>query len=372
MQPTKVAPTLDKLSFNPSYQASRARFLAAARQAGFDLETYEHPRLGRQGEALAIDVASLGSESARRVVLCSSGVHGVEGIAGSACQSHFLELEFAGGSSVMREKLLDDVKLVLVHAINPYGFSFSRRTNENNVDLNRNFVNFEHFECQNSLYDDIHSLLIDSCRGEWQLTRDTLEIFAAEFGLDKLQAALTLGQFRNPAGLFYGGTEAQWSNLVFKEILGRHLHTAETVAFLDIHTGLGPSGHGELIFNGSPNSADYRVSREVFGGDVKATQAGEASASFSHGLILNALGMKKRKFQLASSTLEFGTIEFKEMLTSLAVECWHAHNDSDPEVRVRASRDLESAFYIADELWERAVLSRSHSVLSRSILSLGM
>jgi hypothetical protein len=39
-----------------------------------------------------------------------------------------------------------DVTLVFIHAVNPYGFHHDRRVNEDNIDINRNFLTPEEFE----------------------------------------------------------------------------------------------------------------------------------------------------------------------------------------------------------------------------------
>ena len=64
-----------------------------------------------------------------------SGTHGVEGYCGSGIQIGFLK-------EGLFAELPDDMSVVLLHAMNPYGFSNDRRVNEDNVDLNRNFLDF--------------------------------------------------------------------------------------------------------------------------------------------------------------------------------------------------------------------------------------
>ncbi len=84
--------------------------------------------------------AASGSRTSALVV--SSGVHGVEGFFGSAVQLAFLE------------KLPPDWRppegaaVVLIHALNPFGFAWQRRFNEENVDLNRNFLLAEQTYCR--------------------------------------------------------------------------------------------------------------------------------------------------------------------------------------------------------------------------------
>ena len=96
-------------------------------------------------------------------VIHSSGTHGVEGYLGSAVQIRFLrELLLRNNNDCIDD---DDVrpsppssisqasspslafpptekvrKVLLIHLVNPYGMRHHRRTNENNVDLNRNVL----------------------------------------------------------------------------------------------------------------------------------------------------------------------------------------------------------------------------------------
>jgi hypothetical protein len=98
----------------PSYALARADFLAAAASAGARIEHHRHPERGIDGEELAVDVAELGPVDAPDVVLVVSATHGVEGYCGSALQTGWLEER-----STERPA---SVRLVLVHALNPFGF----------------------------------------------------------------------------------------------------------------------------------------------------------------------------------------------------------------------------------------------------------
>ena len=115
--------------FSHDYREARNRFVAAARQAGADLSHLEL-QARQTGRGLCTDIAWLGSKSPRRALLTVSGVHGVEGFAGSAVQLAALHNLPA---------LQDDTALVMIHVLNPYGMANLRRFNDNNVDLNRNF-----------------------------------------------------------------------------------------------------------------------------------------------------------------------------------------------------------------------------------------
>src|SRR5215471_211462 len=121
----------NKHYFSPDYFTARTRFREAAKKTGARFETLPLDVRGSGGEELGIDIAWFGAENPRRVLLHSSGLHGVEGFAGSAIQLQLLNELPA---------LAKDAAVILVHILNPYGMSWLRRANENNVDLNRNFL----------------------------------------------------------------------------------------------------------------------------------------------------------------------------------------------------------------------------------------
>jgi len=115
-----------------SYFASRERFVADARAFGADITSHEIAATGAQGESLSIDVASrISPDDTHRVVIIS-GVHGVEGFIGACVQIEAMK-------RLRRHALSDGVGIVMIHAVNPWGFAHLRRVNEDNIDLNRNF-----------------------------------------------------------------------------------------------------------------------------------------------------------------------------------------------------------------------------------------
>src|SRR5690554_5609679 len=164
-----------------SYALARQRFCQTAREKGADVFTHVHPSLsGPQGEELAVDVACFGPVTATRALLVISGTHGLEGFLGSAAQIAWLK----GGTSVLAE----DVRVVLVHAINPWGFAHLSRTTENNVDLNRNFIDHDKPLPENPGYGRLHEQLLGA---EWShasilQAQKIMDDYGAEFGADAL------------------------------------------------------------------------------------------------------------------------------------------------------------------------------------------
>ena len=141
--------------FAQSYAEARDKFLAAGAARGARMFRDVHPSVrGAQGEELSIDLAQIGDDKAPALFLLSSGTHGVEGFCGSGCQVALLH-DGAFVAAVERS----GVCVLMLHALNPYGFSHLQRTNEDNADLNRNFVDFAAPLPDGGAYAEIHALL---------------------------------------------------------------------------------------------------------------------------------------------------------------------------------------------------------------------
>jgi hypothetical protein len=256
--------------FADSYREARAKFLKICQSVGAILT--EHPlpnHYAPNGEALSVDVAQLGAHSPKSLLILISGTHGVEGFCGSGCQVGYL-------ADRVFEALPADARVLLVHALNPFGFAWFRRVNEDNVDLNRNFQDFNKSLPSSAGYESFHEYLVpQEWEGDQRAEADAaLQKYIMTNGMKTFQAELTKGQYTRPNGLFYGGREASWSNRVLREILTEKVpETVKRLAVLDIHTGLGKPGFGEPIYVG-PTSEGYEIAKKWYGEEVKSTMQG--------------------------------------------------------------------------------------------------
>ena len=125
-----------------------------------------------------------------------------------------------------------------MHALNPYGFAWLRRVNEDNIDLNRNFHDFSKDLPSCSAYEELHDWLVPL---EWegehrQRADDELRKYIAANGMRAFQGAITSGQHTRPKGLFYSGTTKSWSNNTLRQICQKYVPAiAKMVAVLDFH-----------------------------------------------------------------------------------------------------------------------------------------
>jgi Protein of unknown function (DUF2817) len=354
-----------KIRLPGSYAEGAARFRAAAEAAGAALERYEHGLHGPDGDALAIDVARLGPTAADAVLVVMSGTHGVEGFAGSACQAQWLERCARGGTDA-------GPGVLLVHALNPYGFAWVRRVNEDNVDLNRNCVDFSTPLPENPGYDELADALVpDRWDQETQdITTKRIFDYAARYGFPALQAAISGGQYRHPTGLFYGGAKPTWSCETLDEIVDAHLGRARRVAVVDLHTGLGPFGVGELL-GPRPMTPVWKRARSWYGGLTTPGEAESVSAAVS-GDVLD--GIERRlpdDVEYTPVAIEWGTVDIVEVLQALRGDAWlHAHGDPKGSDAPPIKAALRAAFAPDDPEWARLVGVRFEEVVGQAVAGL--
>ena len=275
--------------FSATYPEARRKFLDAARAAGAAVESQVNPNAtGAEGETLATDVARFGATGAESLMIVVSGTHGNEGFCGSGCQIGLI----AEGVVAARPQ---DVAVLLIHAVNPYGFSHIRRVTEDNVDLNRNFQDFSKLLPENPRYADIHELLVPP---DWDGPGRALADAAlaawgeANGGRKAYQAAIAGGQYAFPDGLFFGGRTATWSNRTFRALVEKHGAGARLVAAIDLHTGLGPPGYGEPITIVAADTPDFARARSWWGDDVTSTADGTSASPAVAGPLIGSLSGK--------------------------------------------------------------------------------
>ena len=354
-------------AFSPSYARARARFLEVARAAGAELEAHAHPMRGRDGEELAVDVARDGASGASRLLVVSSAVHGVEGFCGSGVQTFALADERLRAHA--RSK---GVTVLHVHATNPYGFAHTRRVTQENVDLNRNFRDHAVPPPANDGYVALHPLLLperwppgvrNTARLLWQRVR---------LGKREMQQAVSSGQYERPDGLFYGGVEPTWSNTTMRAIARAHARGAAHVAWIDLHTGLGPKGFGERILSANDDPRGAAAARAIWGAEVKALFEGSSVSARLTGMMVAAMREECADARFDAITIEYGTRPIREVLDALRGDHWLHLHPGAPDALARAirRRTLE-AFFVDEDRWKEAIVDQARAAMTQAIDALG-
>lgn len=341
------------------YAEARAAFLAAAHGAGLAVASHAHPETGPEGEALACDAVWIGPEEASRVLVVVSGTHGIEGFAGSAAQIGWLE-------EGRHAKAASGVAQLLIHAVNPHGFAHQRRVAEGNVDLNRNFADFERPLPDNPAYEELHAAL---CPRLWSRAAKrsadaALAAYEKKHGTSGYYRAVNGGQYGHADGLFYGGAAPSWSRRTLLGLLDTFCARAKDVAVVDIHTGLGPYGIGESFVVGGEDTKALARGKAWFSAPARAIDSAKVHRGYNLLGIANALP----NAEVTAVTLEFGTFAMHDMIDALRADNWlYLHGDVDSAAGLAIKTNIRRMFYPEEPLWQRMVYERNVTVMREAL-----
>jgi len=340
-------------SFSRDYSEARDKFLDAASKAGARVTHYPLDKAGPGGQELATDVAVIGPDDAKAALVTVSGTHGVEGFFGSATQIEWLlrdEAAKLGGAAAIH-----------IHAINPFGFAWLRRTNEDNVDLNRNWIDFTQTVPSSPLYDELAD---DLCPVDWSTatqarTGARLQAWATQHGWGKFQKAVSQGQWAHRRGLFYGGTQPSWSRRTLSQILTLQLAKAARVCLIDFHTGLGPFGYVEPIIGQPRSDPAFARTRAWIGGTARSVVGDDSVSAEVKGDSLNAIPHLLPAAQVDAVALECGLRPVDAVLQALRADAWlHAYGDPLSSEAKPIKKLIRDAFHCDEPVWQGMALGQ--------------
>jgi Protein of unknown function (DUF2817) len=396
--------------FRNNYVAARELFLQSANAAGAELMFL--PVV----DGLGTDVAIFrGSDLGRRFLVHLSGIHGVEGYAGSAIQSatlQYLGQQFKGNGikddgAISNE---DYPTMIFVHAVNPFGFMNNRRVNENNVDINRNFLTEQQFsdvkkrDPNYAGYTDFDSLINPTAQvSKSVLLSDAVNIFRTllalgRHGLLALKKALVSGNYHKQEGVGFGGFEMSQSvknlvELVQGDNLG--IPDAEQIVLVDVHTGLGPEGV-DTIFTNPPSALKHFATEYDYGSVAPdAGKKGAVTGGIHSGLPNNRMkesdAMSGYELTIGHTTVgfcesfltqnlskdkvtcmlqEIGTVSAVTVGRTMIAENYAYSHGSEAEKALYTER-YRKCFYVDTRQWKRNVVRRGLKVVLQSLALLG-
>ncbi len=353
--------------FSKDYAEAREKFRAAALARGCTLAAHLNPYAkGPRGEDLCVDVATWGPEDALTALLTISGTHGVEGYAGSACQIGWLKSE---RNTAWPRRM----KVVMVHALNPYGFAWNRRVTEDNADLNRNFVDHAAPYPANEGYDELKEAIAPPDL-EPETLHHSSELFRAfikNHGAFAMQEAVSKGQYTHPDGIYFGGRREQWSAGLFRHVVRRELSRARRIAVVDFHTGLGNYGDAELITEDPSESPSYARARAWWGEDVRSTQSGESLSAHVLGSVDSCIPGLLPQAQVTMIAVEYGTRSTLEVFDALRADNWlHTRGDPHGPKAAAIKAQIRDAFFPDQDDWKAMIWQRGEAVLGKAIQGL--
>ena len=223
----------------------------------------------------------------RKICFVTSGIHGIEGYAGSALQSLLLgQIDFI-------KSTLATTDLCFIHAANPWGMHNFERTDQHNIDLNRNcHTDSERYIQENPPLSALRKLTAPKEPLRWRSletslfsrlsfnaeTARSLQFYSLLIGLFLRKGiktstlAVVNGQYQYPDEIFYGGKELNSHLSSLQQVLvdnlctnsnevekakiiaknpspGKHQLRYAQCTVVDIHTGLGRKGALTLLLD---------------------------------------------------------------------------------------------------------------------------
>jgi hypothetical protein len=330
--------------FASSYREAREAFVAAASS---------HPHLREQGKLEivgehTIDWALTGDASSGELLVYTSGLHGIEGYAGSAVQRKLLGLG-------------DARPTLWLHALNPWGMANFRRVNESNVDLNRNFLP----EGAPYTADDAAYAALDPLLNPRRAPGRDLFLLRAGYhllrhGMGTLRNAVARGQYSFPQGIFFGGQKVEATTRELCSFLPARVASKKRVVHVDLHTARGPRGDYVAFLEKGDGTEKDRAA-PIFGQRLRAWEAGTADGYDMRGGMLPELMRRAPGVRYDAITLEFGTATDLQIVRALRAENQlHFFGRRTPDHP--ALHAMRNAFYPDDPAWQASVVGHAEAI----------
>jgi len=342
--------------------------------AGFTHESHAIKGQGQQdnllrapgGETLTIDVGIRRGTSNEHALVISSGLHGIEGFFGSAVQLSLLTdaqwLEAAANHTI-----------IFIHALNPYGFAWKRRWNEENVDLNRSF--FRTGEPRPKTIEDFHTFVDLLCPKSPPPRIDLSPTIAAwhlaKHGFAKLKRTIPVGQYDYPCCIFYGGSGPSETQAILDRNAERWVGDAAQIQLIDLHTGLGPWATYKILLGEDKDRDELEFTGARFGVDnVEDPTDDDGGGKVFYPARGTFLPWFKTLFPdrtCRAAMAEFGTYSNIRVLQSLRSE-HRAHHYGDPDGKHAWTKTgLLEMFAPASPAWRERVIAEAKVIFQQAI-----
>lgn len=346
------------------YFTSRARFIELGKACDAHMESHPISAKGPSQELLTVDVASLTSDDDKHLIILTSGVHGVEGFIGANVQFQALRM-------LAQERMPSGIGIVMIHAANPWGFAHLRRVDENNVDINRNFI--ERPPSSHPRYATLDPVInpqaAPSIVGEISYWFNAIKLISTNLGITKLFKPIAQGQYDFPKGVFFGGQQLSEATKLLQKLILNFSAGADQITVLDIHSGLGPSAKASLIGNTNLVTKEKRSSwiKSFYGLDVyidtEKANAYNANGTFSR-WCQSIMDEKKYLFLC----IELGTVNPISLFSALRRENqahhWAGRNTLS---KAKAKDTLSAVFSPRSQHWKTKSTTQCLHVLNKTI-----
>jgi len=402
--------------FKNSYEDSRTDFLDRINEIKKvipDAESQSFLMPPKNVDGMYSDAIFIPGNDPEKIIIMTSGIHGIEGYTGSAIQNmiidNFILSKAISNNTYLKTKVqrrkktsnkinlkINKLKLLpysilFVHSINPYGHKYFRRVNENNVDLNRNFLlSIRDFAVDKRKRNKAYAEMADFLNPEGAYKHSSLEKISFFFDTLKIirknnirtfKQAILEGQYEFPSGIFYGGDIYQPQTKTLIDLVENYTKNYKKVILIDIHTGYGKKGKLHLIgMEKYPDSEILNDLQKLYPLQ-KIEKAGSKKGHFYK--ISGAMfeyfyhKLSEKGKTVLPIAWEFGTnnnIKIHKSIESLRILVTENQTNNygvaNKKSYETASNDFKNLFYPDDEKWQHDVLQTSFETFKQVLKNL--
>ena len=349
--------------FYDEYDDVRAHLMQTVNELkgeGYDVQLSSHAI--DENDGLYIDSLYIpATEKQTNLIVITTGVHGIEGYIGSVMLDVFWKEIYSSEINKANTGVL------VVANVNPYGMKYHRRYNENNVDLNRNFIlDWNSFDMTvNKDYPKVDTFLgpkdtMGNIIGHELSFYGSMLKELIEDGADTISNALLGGQYEYSEGVYYGGNGDEASTTYLKDVFKQTLESDyENIVHIDVHSGYGPR-YNMVIFNSVFETMTEAESVALFGYDYIIANDSEdfyattGDTTDFYYRLKESLGTDNTLF---STCFEFGTIgdSFLDSIISMKYTIEENQNHWNPSTNEITNEIIkeryQELFYPTEKDW---------------------
>lgn len=305
-----------------------------------------------------------------KLLILNSGLHGIEGYTGSAIQQMFIE-------RILNEKYTENIGILIIHGLNPYGFKYRRKVTENNVDLNRNCVTGnEMFDIKNEGYGELTGLLMPAKKVNQGSLRNQFFYLIAIYkiiqkSMPVLRQAALQGQYNFNKGIYYGGEAYEPQIDSLRPFLTNIIDDYKMLLNVDLHTAYGERGTMHLFLNPVEDkhisegiSAIFKDAKIDWGTSEDFYTIKGEYTGWVNNLVPDVLCLPMLfEFGTMDSQKTFGSLKSIQIMIN---ENHGVHYGYKNERSERKTKDLFSEmYYPTSPTWRSKVIANSYNMMKK-------
>jgi hypothetical protein len=138
-----------------------------------------------------------------------------------------------------------------------------------------------------------------------------------------------------------------------------------------LHTGLGPSGHGERIFACRDDAMALARARRWWGSQITSIYDGSSTSAKLTGMMWMAAYEECPQAEYTGMALEYGTVPVIEVMDALRADQWlELHPDAGADQREVIKRRMRDAFYTDTDAWKQAIVAQARESSDQALQGL--